>query len=93
MKAEITLGKEYDKELAETLLAILKSEGAKLVSKSGGFPGAEVAIIKLDLIGEEISVVSETYLGLSIEGEQTTIQRIADLVHMKKRENKENKGE
>jgi hypothetical protein len=86
MKAKIVLGKEYDTELEDTLVAVLKSEGAKLISKIGGVPGADFCDYTLDVNGEIITVVSETYMGLSIEGEKDVIERLAKLIAASKDE-------
>jgi hypothetical protein len=86
MKAKIILSDMCDAELEDTLVAVLKSEGAKLISKVGGVPGADFCDLELDLNGEIISVVSETYMGLSIEGEKDVIERLAKLIAASKDE-------
>jgi hypothetical protein len=91
MKAKIILGEEYDTELEDILVAVLKSEGAKLISKVGGIPGADFCDLEFDLNGEIISVVSETYMGLSIEGEKDVVEQLAKVI--KARRGEKPKGE
>jgi hypothetical protein len=86
MRTKIILGEDYDTELENTLVAVLKSEGAKLISKIGGVPGADFCDLELDLNGEIISVVSETYMGFSIEGEKDVVDRLAKLIMAKRKE-------
>jgi len=80
-KSGIILAPEYDNDLFEVLSNTLKSEGAKIFSKDWGVGGSqEVSTWDVKINEETINVEAETYIGLSIRGPNTLIERIAQKV-------------
>lgn len=79
---EITLGDEYDFGLRRTLLDALTSIGAVKVSGGemllGGSQEIERAVFSLR--GTEIVVCAETYVGLSISGDEDLVISIRNMV-------------
>ncbi len=77
----VNLGAEYDEELFEAFAATLAAEGAVLLEKIQGVAGSQDVSIWKYLIGDEIvEVVSETYIGLTISGPPTVVERLEAII-------------
>lgn len=82
-----TLGPEYDSPLHKALKAVVKELKGKTVSKLSGVAGSQdVTIWKVEVEGVPLTIESETYMGLTITGEATMVERIAALVRKKVRQ-------
>jgi len=78
MKKTIILGKEHDDRLRSTLVELVKDMGGRTLNKSWGVGGTqEVEIWEVEMNGSEITFEAETYIGLSISGEQEIVDEFA----------------
>jgi len=67
----IVLGDEYDDMLRKALLDTVREFTAQHVDHEYGVGGSqEIERFEIEIEGERIEVVSETYLGLSIAGNE-----------------------
>lgn len=72
------LGDEYDDKLRKVLLDTLREFDAQPVNDWHGVGGSqEVERLVIQIEGENIEVESETYIGLSIAGNEILVSRIA----------------
>lgn len=77
----VVLGNEYDKKLRNMLLDTLKDFGAQATDRWYGIGGSqEVQCFEVEVEGETIEVESETYVGLSVFGNEGVVNRIATRV-------------
>ena len=77
-KTRVVLGNEYDDKLRTTLLDTLRELTAQPVDQWRGIAGSqEIERFDVEIEGEPVAVESETYIGLSIEGEEDLVNRIA----------------
>ena len=77
----ITLGPEYDAHLRSTLKNVLVELGAALSSSEWGVVGSqELEQLEVEVGGSKLAVEAETYVGLSILGEPSLVDHIAQLV-------------
>lgn len=78
------LGDEYDDRLRKALSDTLREFSAKAVDHWHGVGGSqEVERFEVEVEGENIEVESETYVGLSIAGNERVVNRIAARVHLR----------
>src|SRR5687767_402716 len=77
----VVLGREYDRDLRDVVIGVLREQGAISRNSSWGVAGSqELATLEADLGGHTIVVEAETYIGLSITGEADLVDRLAALV-------------
>ncbi len=77
----IILGPEYDEGTRRALKAVLLRLGATGTKGSwdvGGSQEIEALLVSLD--GHSLIVESETYVGLTITGDEDLVDRVANLV-------------
>jgi len=78
---KIVLGNEHDEHLREVLVAVLKGRGGRPRSSDWGLGGSqEVSTLQVEIEGRCVVVEAETYIGLSITGEEDLVEKIAALV-------------
>ena len=83
-QTRLVLGDEYDDKLRKALLATLREFIAQPVDQWHGVGGSqEVERLVLEIEGEKIEVESETYVGLSIAGNERVVNRIAARVRQR----------
>lgn len=71
------VGDEWDEALKARLLATLREMGGKQVRYLSGLGGSqELGVMVIALDSQEVQIESETYVGLSICGERSLIDRI-----------------
>ncbi|MBK5301684.1 MULTISPECIES: hypothetical protein [Gammaproteobacteria] len=74
----IRLGDEYDDVLRAALVSVLLSRGAVGAGSSWGVGGSQELDTARVKIGEEvITIESETYMGLTIEGPKLVVEALA----------------
>ncbi|MQB42122.1 hypothetical protein [Rhizobium sp. ICMP 5592] len=77
MTKTVILGQEHDQKLRDTLMDVLRQLGASLISRNRAVAGSqEIETVLLQLAGQEITIEAETYVGLSITGDEKTISEI-----------------
>ena len=78
MRKKIILGDEYDDDLRDRLCQLLKSMGGKVVHNDWALGGSQVLeTLEVALPDGNIAVEAETYIGLSISGEETQVIELA----------------
>ena len=78
------LGDEYDDKLRKALLDTLREFGAQPVDHRYGVGGSqEVERFEIEIEGENIEVESETYVGLSIAGNERVVNQIVARVRQR----------
>ncbi len=84
--AKLVLGAEHDLVLTNILLDVLRELGAEEVSRNWGVVGSqEINTLEYRLDGMPLTVEAETYIGLSLSGEELVIQSIVERVQDRKR--------
>jgi hypothetical protein len=77
MTKTVILGQEHDQNLRDTLMHVLRQLGASLISRNRAVAGSqEIETVLLQLAGQEITIEAETYVGLSITGDEKTVHEI-----------------
>jgi hypothetical protein len=85
----VRLGDEYDDALREALVAVLRELGGYSESHEWGVGGSqEIENLEVDVRGQRVVVESETYVGLSITGEDSLVSRIEALVRLRLQDSK-----
>lgn len=80
-QTQVVLGDEYDEKLRKVLLDILRELGAQPADHWYGVGGSqEVERFEVVVDGTSVAVESETYIGLSIAGNEAVVNRIAERV-------------
>ena len=75
------LGSEYDLELANALLEVLRDMGADAGVKSWALGGSqEISTAHFSIQGTPLTVEAETYVGLSLTGDPLIVKVIVDRV-------------
>ncbi|MDK2768731.1 MAG: hypothetical protein KYX69_13555 [Sphingomonas sp.] len=83
---KLVLGAEHDLALTNTLLDVLRELGAEEVFRNWGVAGSqEINTLQYKLDGTPLTVEAETYIGLSLSGDELAIQSIVDRVRDRKR--------
>jgi hypothetical protein len=78
---KIILGDEYDEALRDVLMIVLKKMGGRPQSKEWGVGGSqELRTLKVGIGDCALLVESETYIGLSITGDEALVEEIAAAV-------------
>ncbi|MDG2332928.1 MAG: hypothetical protein P8Q97_01770 [Myxococcota bacterium] len=79
------LGDEYDEDLQDTLIAVLKELGGRPRARDWSMGGSqEISILEVEIGNRSLLVESETYIGLSITGDEDLVERIAALVERRR---------
>lgn len=77
-QVSIILGDEYDNTLRENLRTVLIRNGATTNESSWNVGGSqEIESLHIELEGRKITIEAETFVGLSISGPKSIIERIA----------------
>src|SRR5450631_2076091 len=81
MTKTIVLGDEHDSHLRSVVGKVMRDMGAKKLEEKWGVAGSqEVEATKLELREKIIELEAETYIGLSITGDEQDIDEIAKRV-------------
>lgn len=82
MNKQIVLGHEYDERLRQIIKDVLRDIGGVVAEKSWGIGGSqEISELKIKVGESVVTLESETFIGLSIEGEASLIDRIEAAVN------------
>ena len=85
MTKTVVLGTEFDESLRRMLAEVMRELGATALDTSWGLAGSqERATAKLEIRGKVVDVESETYVGLSITGDEDVVDEIAGRVLQKR---------
>lgn len=85
-KKTVTLGTEYDDATREALRSALASLNATSAETTWGVGGSqEIETSEVLVGGSPLTVESETYIGLTITGEEELVDSVAALVREKLR--------
>ena len=77
MPKTVNLGSEFDQELRTLLIDVLRELGGTVVHKEWGGAGSqEVEALVVELRGSRITVEAETYLGLTVSGDDPIVDEI-----------------
>lgn len=77
MSKTIILGDEYDDDLRDSLVNVLKGLGAIPVDSDWAAAGSqELETFKFELNGQTLCVEAETYIGLSLSGDEIQLNEI-----------------
>jgi hypothetical protein len=78
------LGDEYDEVLRDALRTVLIENGAIGIDKSWGVGGSqEIESVQVRIGEKLITIESETFVGLTVTGAKSVIEKIADQVNKK----------
>lgn len=85
MATTAILGSEHDLAVTNALLSVLREMGAKERSRDWAVAGSqEVNTLNFTVSGHALAVKAETYVGLSITGQNDTVEaivvRVRDIV-------------
>lgn len=81
MTKTIVLRDEFDAHLRSILVEVMREMGAKMLDADWSVVGSqEREIAKLEFRGKIVDVDSETYIGLSITGDENDVNEIASRV-------------
>lgn len=81
MTKTVILGREYDQDLKKAVMDVVRQLGASIESRNEAVAGSqEIETIVAEIAGKTIVIEAETYIGLSITGDETVIDRIAERV-------------
>jgi len=82
---KVILGNEYDNRLRDVLKNVLIELGGKVRSHDWGVGGSqEMETMEVEINGGVLTIESETYVGLSIVGESSLVDRIFSIVITRK---------
>jgi hypothetical protein len=77
----VVIGDEYDVLRRQKLISVLKSLNSSISAADWGLGGSqEIETLVVQIEGNEVTVESETYVGLTISGKAELVDRIASLV-------------
>ena len=86
MTKTIVLGTEFDEPLRKILAEVMRELGARTLDTSWGLGGSqELTTAKMTIKGKVVDVESETYIGLSISGDEDLVDEIAGRVAQKRK--------
>ena len=81
MTVTVILGPEYDQHLRATVMEVMRQLGASIESRNWSVAGSqEIETVQAQLAGNAITIEAETYIGLSITGEENMINEISKRV-------------
>jgi hypothetical protein len=82
----VVLGNEFEDDLRSNLVEVMREMGAQTLDADWSLVGSqELATAKLKLRGKIGEVDSETYMGLSITGDEDDVDEIAGRVSAKRK--------
>ncbi|WP_447982767.1 hypothetical protein [Achromobacter kerstersii] len=74
----VVVGNEFDDTLRDSIRIVLDRIGAVCVDKSWGLGGSqEYEKLVFNVGGEQITIESETYIGITISGPRFLVEKIA----------------
>lgn len=77
----ICIGDEYDQHLRQALIVVLREMGGLVDERTLGVGGSqELETVVVAIGGESVTIEAETYVGLSVRGEETLVEEIAKRV-------------
>ncbi|MNR41778.1 hypothetical protein D3C85_1602130 [compost metagenome] len=72
----VVVGKEFDDKLKDSIRIVLDRLGAVCVDKSWGLGGSqEYEKTVFNVGGEQITIESETYVGITISGPRVLVEK------------------
>jgi len=81
MTVTVILGPEYDQHLRVTVMEVMRELDASIESRNWSVAGSqEIETVQAQLYGNAITIEAETYIGLSITGEENMIDEISKRV-------------
>ncbi|OWV73000.1 hypothetical protein ATY77_08320 [Rhizobium sp. R634] len=81
MTVTVILGPEYDKTLRTTVMDVMGQLGASVESRIWSVAGSqEIETVQARLAGQQIIIEAESYIGLSITGDEDMINEISERV-------------
>lgn len=81
MTATVILGPEHDQKLRAAVVEVMRQLGASIESRDWVVAGSqEIETVQAQLSGNAITIEAETYIGLSITGEENMINEISKRV-------------
>lgn len=81
MTVTVILGPEYDQHLRTAVMEVMRQLGASIESRNWAVAGSqEIETVRAQLAGNAITIEAETYIGLSITGEENMINEISKRV-------------
>lgn len=81
MTVTVILGPEYDQHLRATVMEVMRQLGASIESRNWSVAGSqEIETVHAQLAANSITIEAETYIGLSITGEENMINEISKRV-------------
>lgn len=82
---KLILGDEYDDELREAVLDVLREMGARQTSQSSAVGGSQdLQTLSLKVGESELVVEAETYVGFSISGNSSLVHEVAARVRQRR---------
>ncbi len=74
---QVILGEEHDGVLLRAFDAVLKDKDVRVLSDTSGHYGSqELREVRYELLGREMLVEIETFIGFSVHGDATSISRL-----------------
>ena len=80
MPKTVNLGAESDQELRTILIDVLRELGGSVIHKEWGVAGSQDVEALVVVRDRRITVEAETYIGLSVTGDETIVDEIAGRV-------------
>jgi hypothetical protein len=78
VESTISLGDEFDDHLRNTLMEVLMDIGAAVHDHTRGVGGSqELEAVQITIGDKTLVIEAETYIGLSLKGEDALVQEIA----------------
>lgn len=78
MTKTVNLGPEHDDALQRAVLSVLREMGAELDGPSWVLGGSQEAVARRGTVnGSAISLEAETYIGLTVTGDDGVVEEIA----------------
>ncbi len=81
MRVTVIFGPEYNETLRTTVMDVVEQLGASVESRNWSVAGSqEIETVQARLADQEIIIEAETYIGLSITGDEDTVNEISERV-------------
>ncbi|MGQ8633858.1 hypothetical protein ACUTJJ_20540 [Agrobacterium sp. DKPNP3] len=81
MRVTVIFGPEYNETLRTTVMDVMEQLGASVESRNWSVAGSqEIETVQARLADQEIIIEAETYIGLSITGDEATVNEISERV-------------
>ncbi|MFK0273361.1 hypothetical protein ACIQUG_06785 [Ensifer sp. NPDC090286] len=86
MTKTVILGPEYDQDLRNAVMDAMRQRGAVIASQNWTVAGSqEWDRVVATIAGRDATIEAETYIGLSITGDEEIVDQIAECVALLKR--------